>query len=280
MRLGILAVLSALIGWTANADVLDEISARGEIRFGVRMAAAPFSFIDDQGEASGLAVSLCRRVAKSLSRRLGKPQLATTFVPVDSVSRFTAIATGKVDVHCGPMTASLSRRETLDFSIPYFIDGIGIALRDGSDVDGIEDLSGQTVGALSGTTSVMLAGKIGKSVGSQVQEFPSHRAGLTALAQGEIAIYFGDQGLLLHQVATLKSENPDMQISLTSDQYSYEPYSLSMRTGERRLRLEVDRALSEVYLSQEVFDDIEAALGKFQMSELASILYVMVALPE
>ena len=41
-----------------------------------------------------------------------------------------------------------------------------------------------------------------------------------------------------------------------------------------------DRALSAAFLSQAVFDDIEAEFGAFELSELAAFLYVLVALPE
>ena len=198
---------------------------------------------------------------------------------MNAETRFSAVEDGLVDVHCGPMTQTLARRERLDFSIPYFMDGIGAALRR----DGVQDLSalaGQPVGALAGTTAVAMAAEWGGPGGSPVLRFDSHRAGLEALARGEIDAYFGDQGLLLHQLSVLKREDRLVPIRVLPDQFSYEPYSLAMAAGERRLRLEVDRALSAAFLSQAVFDDIEAELGAFDLSEFASFLYVLVALPE
>ncbi len=274
----ILLALLLLAAPPAFADALDRIAERGEIRFGVREGSAPFSYRNEAGEAAGLAPRLCLRVAASLSDRLGKP-LAVTWVTVDAETRFSAVEQGLVDVHCGPMTQTLGRRERLDFSIPYFMDGIGAALRR----DGVQDLSalvGQPVGALSGTTGVAMAAQWGGPGGSPVIRFDSHRAGLEALAKGEIDAYFGDQGLLLHQLSVLKREDRLIPIRVLPDQFSYEPYSLAMAAGERRLRLEVDRALSAAFLSQEVFSDIEAELGEFALSEFAAFLYVLVALPE
>ncbi|WP_340109941.1 amino acid ABC transporter substrate-binding protein [Pikeienuella sp. HZG-20] len=262
----------------AVADALDRIAENGEIRLGVRPASAPFSYRDETGAPAGFAVALCRRVVAAIADRLGRP-LEVAYVTVDSETRFTALREGLVDLHCGPMTSSLSRRETLDFSIPYFMDGIGAALRrDG--VQSVDDLSGQPVGALTGTTSVDMAEDMGAAGGSKVLEFDSHRAGLEALGRGEIDVYFGDQGLILHQLGELKREDRAIPIRVIADQFSYEPYSLAMKAGEHRLRLEVDRALSAIYLDQTVYDDIEAAFGEFQISELAAFLYVLTALPE
>ncbi|MEM9737237.1 MAG: transporter substrate-binding domain-containing protein, partial [Pseudomonadota bacterium] len=116
--------------------------------------------------------------------------------------------------------------------------------------------------------------------GSPIQAFETHRAGLQALGRGEIDVYFGDRGLLLNQISELKSLDRSIPIRLTPDQFSYEPYALAMRAGEHRLRIEVDRALSAAFLSQEVFADIEAEMGGADLSELAAFLYVLVALPE
>ncbi|MFN3260781.1 MAG: transporter substrate-binding domain-containing protein [Pikeienuella sp.] len=274
----ILFALLFLAAPPAFADALDRIAERGEIRFGVREASAPFSYRNEAGEAAGLAPRLCLRVAASLTERLGKP-LAVSWVTVDAATRFSAVEEGLVDVHCGPMTQTLARRERLDFSIPYFMDGIGAALRrDG--VQELSDLAGQPVGALNGTTGVAMAVEWGAPGGSPVTRFDSHRAGLEALARGEIDAYFGDQGLLLHQLAVLKREDRLIPIRVLPDQFSYEPYSLAMAAGERRLRLEVDRALSAAFLTQEVFSDIEAELGEFALSEFAAFLYVLVALPD
>lgn len=279
MRAVFTTLLLALLAPPALADALDRIGETGTIRIGVREAAAPFSYIDADGAPAGLAIALCDRVVDALAARLGRDAIAKDYVTVDTDTRFDALAEGRVDLHCGPMTASLSRRETLDFSIPYFMDGIGAALRrDG--VQAVEDLDGQPVGALTDTTAVELAGEVAGAGGSPVVIFESHRAGLEALGRGEIDVYFGDQGLLLHQLDELKREDRAIPIRVIEDQFSYEPYSLAMKGGERRLRLEVDRALSTIYLDGTIFDLIDATFGEFQLSELAAFLYVLVALPE
>lgn len=274
----LLLLLLLLAAPPALADALDRIAEQGTIRFGVREASAPFSYRDEAGEAAGLAPRLCRRVAAALEARLGRA-LSVEWVTVDAETRFSAVESGQADVHCGPMTQTLARRERLDFSIPYFMDGIGVALRR-EGVQDLADLAGQPVGALAGTTGVAMAAEWGGPGGSPVIRLDSHRAGLEALARGEIDAWFGDQGLLLHQLSVLKREDRTIPIRVLPDQYSYEPYSLAMAAGERRLRLEVDRALSAAFLGQEVFDDIAAELGAFELSELAAFLYVLVALPD
>lgn len=263
----------------AQADILEDIADRATIRLGVREASAPFSTMDESGNPSGLAVALCERVAESLEDRLDIAQLKREYVVVDSLTRFSALENREIDLHCGPMTVTLGRREIVDFSIPYFIDGIGAALRR-EGVQQVDALAGQPVGALAGTTAVELAGGIATPAGSAVIEYASHEAGLKALGDGTIDIYFGDHGLLLYQLDALKRQDRLIPIKIADDQFTYEPYALAMPPGERRLRLEVDRVLSHAYRSQEIFDEIARAFGGYEVTDLTTIIYGVMALPE
>ena len=281
---GLIALMLTLAAATgvapsARADVLDEIAERGEIRLGVRAAAAPFSYLDKDGKPAGLAVGLCHRVAAAIQERLRLPELKLTHVVIDPLTRFASLDAGETDLICDPATATLERREIVDFSIPYFMDGIGAALRDDG-VPSIDALKGQPVGAVAGTTSVRLARDMAAPAGSALVEFPDYETGLRALGAGKIDVFFGDQGLLLYRLGELQREDGQIPIRITDDQLSFEPYALSMRLGEHRLRTEVDRALSALYRSEEIFLEIEAALGPFEMSDLTALIYALMALPE
>ena len=274
-------LMAAILGsvQTAKGDVLDDIATRGEIRLGVRAAAAPFSYLDQDGVPAGLAVGLCRRVAAAIQARLALPELKLSYVIVDPVTRFPSLDKGETDLICDPATATLERREIVDFSIPYFMDGIGAALRrDG--VGEIEALKGQPVGAVAGTTAVRLAADMAAPVGSPLVEFPDYETGMRALGAGKIDVFFGDQGLLLYQLGALQRVEGELPIHVIDDQLSFEPYALAMRLGEHRLRTEVDRALSALYRSEEIFLEIEDALGPFEMSDLTALIYALMALPE
>ena len=279
LRRLILAGLFALAPVAGHTDALDEITERGTVRLGVRADAPPFSHLDAEGQPTGLAVALCLRVVRALQQRLELDELTVDYVQVDSRSRFDRLTSRAVDLHCGPMTATLARREIVDFSIPYFMDGVSAALR----ADGVEDLaqlSGQPIGVLAGTTAVDLAKGYGEVAGSALIEFTSHSDGLMALGDGLIEAYFADQGLLLYQMGRFESTGGSAAIKVLDDQFSYEPYAIAMPLGEHRLRIEVDRALSATFRSDEIFDEIEAAMGPFEMSGLTALIYALVALPE
>ena len=69
------------------------------------------------------------------------------------------------------------------------------------------------------------------------------------------------------------------QIDILPDEFSFEPYALAMKRGHQDLRLEVDRALSEIYDSGLIYNFIQDELGDYRLSPLNRSLYQIVGLP-
>ena len=271
------AALGAASG-DAAADVLDEIRASGEIVLGYRTDAPPYSARSALGEPEGLAVALCREAAKEVRGALGLETLKARYEPVTAADRFEALETGRIHLLCGPTTQTLKRRETLDFSVPYFIDGASVVMRAGPDA-ALEALRGERVGFLAGTTTAEIAPRLlaERSIAAETVAYGSHRDGLGALIGGEIAAYFGDQAILRYLVGEMR---PSVPLQFSPNQFSFEPYALTMKRGETRLRLEVDRALSRAFATGLIYDLISLSLGEVTLSDIALAVYQVVALPD
>ena len=149
---GLAMVMMGGFGRTASAGVLDRIGQEKAIRIAYREDAPPFSYKDKIGEPVGFMVDLCREVAKKLADQLRVVSLNVVYVPVTAADRFEAIQQQKADLLCEPTSATLSRREIVDFSIPTFVDGASLMIR----ADGPHDLkamAGKKIGVLGGTTT-------------------------------------------------------------------------------------------------------------------------------
>ena len=75
-------------------------------------------------------------MGKSLTQQLALPSLNIVYVPVTVTDRFEAIKQGKADLLCEATTATLSRREMVDFSLATFVDGASLLIR----IDGPQSL--------------------------------------------------------------------------------------------------------------------------------------------
>ncbi|MEM6661513.1 MAG: transporter substrate-binding domain-containing protein [Pseudomonadota bacterium] len=268
----------ALCGHGAEADVLDKIAETGRVQLGVRGAAPPFSYLDFQTEPAGLAVRLCEEVAARIGAQLGIDEIEIDHGIVTASTRFGALGQGLTDIHCGPASVTLKRRETLDFSLLYFVDGAAVAERPGG-YDAL--LANQTgkIGVLDGTTAVAVAQGLIETHGldAEIEAFASHPRGLTALRDGKIDIYVGDHAILLFQVSNMDEAGG---VTVRDEILSFEPYALAVRGGERRLLLAIDRALSDIYRSGLIFDLIRQELGSFEIPPQTRAIYKIVGLPD
>lgn len=272
------ACLALCLSGPAAADALNDILERGIVKLGVRGSAPPFAYLDSNGNPAGLAVRLCNAVVQLIGDHQGT-KLGIEYTVLDAKKRFPALLNRETDIHCGPASATLKRRETLDFSLIYFVDGAAAAVRPDGDFSTIFETTDGTFGALGGTTTMGVVEDLVKrnNLDVEIKAFDSHGAGLSELAVGEIDVYFGDQAILFFQI---EAQDLIGKVNVVEDVLSFEPYALAMKQGEHRLRLAVDRALSRIYESGLIYQMILQELGDYPLTTEAKTLYLVVGLPE
>lgn len=204
----------------AQGDALQRILQTGEINLGVRADAPPFAYVTGDGSYAGLAVRICEEVARRIGTDADQPVLPR-YLPQKASTRFRALQTAETDLHCGPATATLSRREIVDFSILYFVDGAGLAGRPGAYTAFFEARAGR-IGVLDGTTTVgVIEDLIDRNdLDASMVRFASHNAGLQALSDSQIDLYAGDQSILLFLIERMGLID---QIVVRDEVLSFEP---------------------------------------------------------
>jgi polar amino acid transport system substrate-binding protein/glutamate/aspartate transport system substrate-binding protein len=277
--LSLAAAGAAVALGSAEAGTLDRVRQDKTFRIAFRDDAPPFSFNDSIGEPAGFMVDLCRSVAKNIGAQLNIPDLKVSYVRVTAANRFDAIENGKADLLCEPTSATLARREHVDFSIPTFIDGASLLVAgDGPSEFGA--LSGKKIGVLAGTTTEQSLRDTLASAGIAAEVTPAktHEDGLAMLDKGEIVAYFGDRAILSY----LASKSSDAsKLRLANNYFSLEPYALALPRGDEDFRLEVDRALSHIYRSGEIATVFAHTFGdQMQPSDMLKTLYLVSALPD
>jgi general L-amino acid transport system substrate-binding protein len=148
--LGTLAA-AGLVAGVAAAGTVDDIKAKGFVQCGVSTGVAGFAFTDAAGEWDGFDVVMCRAVAAAV---FGDPK-AIKFTPTTGKTRFTALASGEVDVLFRNTTWTFSRDVDLKFTfvgVNYY-DGQGFMVPKALGVSSATELDGATVCIQTGTTT-------------------------------------------------------------------------------------------------------------------------------
>lgn len=147
---GALTVAGVAAG-AAAAGTLDDVKARGKLNCGVVTGLAGFGAPDANGEWQGFDVAFCRAVAAAV---LGDAT-AVEFVPTTSKTRFTALASGEIDLLARNTTWTFSRDVDLkfDFVGVNYYDGQGFLVPKELGVSSAKELDGATVCIQTGTTT-------------------------------------------------------------------------------------------------------------------------------
>ncbi len=148
--LGTLAT-AALVAGYASATTLEDVRARGALNCGVSTGVNGFSAPDANGVWQGFDVAVCRAIAAAV---LNDP-MAVNFVPTTGQTRFTALASGEVDILPRNTTWTFSRDVDLGFTfigVNYY-DGQGFMVDRALGVSSATELDGATVCIQTGTTT-------------------------------------------------------------------------------------------------------------------------------
>ena len=103
------------------------------------------------------------------------------------------------------------------------------------------------------------------------------REGLVMLESGAVDAYAGDR---IKLVGLAVQNNPGKFVLLT-EELSFEPYAIALPLGDSALRLEVNRALTQVYQSGEIETIFANWLGKLgRPTGLLAAMYLLYSIPE
>ena len=284
-RLSLLVVfLSGLLPLIALAqrapDTLSKIKAANSITVAFSADSLPFSYLEKNNQPAGYSIDLCKRVITGIGRAIGVPALAINWV-VDTVpNRIAMVASGKADLECANTTQSQSRMKDVDFSSLIFVDGGGFLVRADSTVNGFGDLAGKSIAVTTGTTTEKRVDAMLKErlINAKIVQVKDGVEGVALLDSGTVAAFASDKIKLVGLAAQAK--DPKV-FALLAEDLSFEPYAFMLPRNDSAFRFEVNRALTQVYLSGEI-DQIFAKwlrpLGR--PSGLLAAMYLLNAIPE
>ncbi|ALN75306.1 transporter substrate-binding domain-containing protein [Aureimonas sp. AU20] len=121
------ATTLALASIPAQAAKLDDVLSRGKLVVGTGSTNAPWHFKDAGDTLQGFDIDMAKTVAKALFGDAEKVE----FVNQSSDARIPNITTGKVDMTCQFMTVTGERAQQVNFTIPYYREGVGLMLKEG-----------------------------------------------------------------------------------------------------------------------------------------------------
>lgn len=219
-----------------SADV-QEIIDRGVLKVGVKNAVVGFGYQDTlTGEYSGMEISIAEKLAEELG-------VDIEFTTVTAATRTELLDSGDIDCVLATFTITDERKESWDFSTPYYTDYVTVLVEQSSGITSLADLVDKTVGVSSGSTSaralteaMIEAGLVDGTnfdkdtfdaatwtEGVSFQQYDDYPTISTALSAGEVDAFCVDKSILAIY-------NTDSRTYI-EEQFSPQEYGVATRKG-------------------------------------------------
>jgi polar amino acid transport system substrate-binding protein len=203
---------------------------------GTDAAYAPFESQNEKAEIVGFDIDVARAAANKVGLEL-------KFVNTPWEGIFNALIQGDRDIVASAVTITAERRQTMDFSQPYFDALQFIVVKQSSQVARFNDLKPLKVGVQTGTTGDEAITKLLGKTSPNIKRFESTPLALKELEAGGVDAVVADNGVVSNYVAN----NPGGQFKTVTDPgFVPEQYGLAVKKGNADLLAKLDQGLSGI----------------------------------
>lgn len=233
--IGILLVGCGSSASNGEVDVVTS-NSKGKLKVLTYANWNPFEYLD-KGELVGFDIDLIKALAEEAGyeceiKNSGWDEM------------FTEITNNTADLGISGITITDSRKETYDFSNPYFVSRQSMIVKSDSDIKSGADLvNGKVIGVQNGSTGQEAAEKL---LGDKNENIKQYKSGLQymELINNNIDAAIGDDTSNKEFV----KNNSDKDLVIIQDEETFEPeYFGLMFSKDSALKTEFDEALIKLY---------------------------------
>jgi polar amino acid transport system substrate-binding protein len=203
---------------------------------GTDAAYAPFESQNEKGDIVGFDIEIVQAIA-------AKAGFEVKFVNTPWEGIFNALDQGDRDMVASAVTITPERKQTMDFSDPYFDAQQLIAVKETSPVASFTDLKTLKVGVQTGTTGDEAVSRLLGKTSPDIKRFESTPLALKELESGGVDAVVADNGVVSHYVAN----NPGGRFRTVADAgFVHEQYGIALKKGHAELLDKVNRGLAAI----------------------------------
>ncbi|KAF3997571.1 basic amino acid ABC transporter substrate-binding protein [Glaciimonas immobilis] len=203
---------------------------------GTDAAYAPFSSMNAQKEAVGFEID----TIKAIAERAGI-HIKVVNTPFDGI--FNALAQGDRDILISSITITDLRKQTVDFTNPYFEANQLIVVPIISGVKQFADLKTLKIGVQSATTGDEASQRLVGKNNPNVKRFESMPLAFQELDGGGVDAVVGDNGVVVNYVKNNNGKNFKV---ITDPAFPKEYYGIAVKKGNTALLAKLNKGLADI----------------------------------
>jgi polar amino acid transport system substrate-binding protein len=194
----------------------------------------PFAYENPSREIVGYDVDIIKAVAQ-------KAGLQIKIVNTPWSGIFAALNNGDVDLVISGVTINDKRKQSYDFTAPYFEARQLIAVAKNSSVKSLKDLAGKKIGVVNGSTGDDIASREFGKTNPDIRRFESTPVVISELVATGLDAAIGDNGVIAFRV----QEHPQLK-TVSDASFPKEFFGIVVKQGNKALLDKLNAGLASV----------------------------------
>ena len=240
MKKGLMKVVALAAASVMAVAALAGCGSSDKLIMGTNAAFPPFEYTTSQGlvgEFDGIDVAIANKIAENVGKELQFDGLVAS------------VSTGKVDMVVAGMTATDERKQSVDFSDPYYVASqVIVVAPDNTDITSAEDLKNdKTVGVVLGYTGDNIV-----TNDLQLAEDKVTRANRGIDIVQDVKNGKLDAVVIDSATGKALAEKNGLKIVEDPQAFETEEYAIAVKKGNTELLDKINETLSEMKASGEI----------------------------
>lgn len=206
----------------------------GNITFGTNAEFPPFEYVTSEGvidQYDGIDMA----IAKNIAEQNG---MTAAMENMEFDSLLVALQNGQIDAVIAGMTATDERRESVDFSTPYYTATQVMIVKEDSDIASAADMADKKICVIQGYTGEVCV----QDMGYPYEAFKKGTEAVMELVNGKCDVVVLDSATAQKYV----SDNEGLKIVEDAGAFESEEYAIAVQKGNTELLEKINKSIEEM----------------------------------
>ncbi len=230
----IIALVLAMAMIFAFAGCQSESTSAEKIIFGTNAEFPPFEYVTANGvigEYDGIDMAIVKQIGEDIGA-----EIVIENMEFDSL--IMALANGQIDASISGMTITEERKETVDFSVPYYKATQVMIVREDSDIAKASDMEGKKIVAIQGYTGEICV----QELGYEYEAFKKGTEAVMELKNGKCDVVVLDSATAEQYIG----DTEGLKIVEDNEAFPVEEYGIAVKKGNEDLLNKINASIEKM----------------------------------